>query len=205
MTMKINIALYIVSAILLLCIVLGTVSNQTPFFLNKESCGKGISFFIDARSWLGEITDFAVHTNVIYILYENKGILDCYGVDGTYLHSYYLDLGKKGNASLFARNEKVYLKSKKNRFFVFTNGNYIGQYEVETQNLFSEISNLQNEIHNTGGKEYQLQGSSIWCEGKKVIDRPAWLTVFQGLTLYLFGVCSFITMCILIYIKGGYR
>lgn len=76
---------------------------------------------------------------------------------------------------------------------------------MERTEYFDEIEQLTGEKRKNGEKEYQLHGSSIWSNDEEVVvSRPAWLAVFQGLTLNIVGACCLIGIWILLYIRRGY-
>lgn len=135
MTTRLNIVLCVAVVVLFSCIVLGTISNQPPLFLREEALEDGVSYFCDNRPWLGEITDFAVCTEVIYVLFENKGVLDCYSVDGVYLCSFDLALGEKGKSELFVKEEQVFLKSKGRKFLFLKMGTILNNMRWKEQNI----------------------------------------------------------------------
>lgn len=193
----------IIIFIVIVSFILGVISQCPPLIINGfATCGEPFFFENDSIRW-GEITDFAVCDKRLYILYGNKSILDCYSLDGDYLHSYFVELGKKGRASLFVKGNTLYLKSNGLNFYTFSEGYYVKSYVVSATELYSEIEKLTSSKHEVNGIEYELRGASIWQnelgKSEMIVHRPAYLVVFQGYGMLLIGSIAFLLLCYLLH------
>ena len=203
--MVIRIIVVFLSIIMFSCVLVGGISHCTPLYLHNIAPSSTPYSFNSLSQHLGEITDYAVCENVIYILFEHKNILDCYDLDGVYMHSFFVDLGGKGKAGLYVNNNRLYLKSRKTTFYAFEKGSFLESYNVSTTDLYSEIQQLNGEKRTVGNNKYLLRGASIYCENeegmKMVVSRPVWTTIFQGPGILIVGAICFLAVCILIYYK----
>jgi len=160
-------------------------------------------YFVNLSPRWGEISDFAVCGDILYILFSGKEVLDCYSLDGTYLHSYSIKLGDKGRATLYVNNDMLYLKSKDFTFYTFLDGLFVKSYDVSVTELYSEIKKLSESKSQVDEVKYERRGASIWKEMNgirtEVVHRPSWMVIFQGSLLLLVGPISFIALCFFLY------
>ena len=82
------------------CFILGMISHWPPLNLKGKVTKEQPYYFQDSSVRWSRISDFAVCGDKLYILFSDKGLMDCYNLDGTYLYSYAFDLGEKGKAEL---------------------------------------------------------------------------------------------------------
>lgn len=185
------------------CFILGTVSHCVPISVNGKATIGQPYYFEDSSARWGEITDYAICDNIIYVLYEEKEILDCYSTDGTYLHSYSLVLGEKGKSVLYTTNDVLNLKDRGSTFYTFNKGFFADTYEISTAKLSSHIELLTGLQQSTTDGEYVLRGASLWQieDGisKEIVHRPGWMALFQGNALLLVGPICFIALCAILY------
>lgn len=201
---------FVIICSLLLCVmlmsfVLGNIMHMAPVGITgKALVGMPYYFQNDSLRW-GEITDYAVCQDILYVLYGGKGILDCYSVDGTYLHSYSIVLGKKGKADLYASNGILHLKTKGLTFYTFEKGIFVDTYDVSASELYPKLKALTGENLSDGENKYELHGASIWKNSggirEEIVCRPAWMTVFQGSVLLFIGPICFIILCLIVYYR----
>lgn len=189
--------------VMLMSFVLGNIMHMAPVGITgNASVGTPYYFQNDSLRW-GEITGYAVCQDILYVLYSGKGILDCYSVDGAYLHSYSIVLGEKGKADLYASNGILHLKTKGLTFYTFEKGIFVDTYDVSATELYPKLEELTREHQSNGENKYELRGASIWrnADGIRevIVRRPAWMTVFQGNTLLLLGPVCFIALCTILY------
>lgn len=192
----------IVISIIVVSLILGIIAQSPPVQIKNMATDSDPCFFEDGSVRWGEITDFAVCGRNLYILYENKGVLDCYTLDGEYEHSYYVDLGQKGRSALYVKEETLYLKSNGLTFYTFREGSYETSYEVSAAQLYPETDNLNGSKREANEASYELRVASIWRCGdeksERIIHRPAYLAVFQGSRILIFGSAAFILLCYLL-------
>ena len=186
-----------------ICFVLGTISHCPPFNLIGKATKEQPYYFEDSSVRWSRISDFAVCEDKLYILFSDKGCMDCYNLDGTYLYSYAFDLGEKGKAELYVSNDLLYVKSRDLRFYRFQNGTFVDIFDVSAKELASVLDSLTTNKQQVGDVSYNLRGSSIWCEtppGSEIIlSRPGWMAVFQGSLLLIAGGVAFVLSCIALY------
>ena len=194
--------------ILLLCVIvasflLGAISHIPPMTIKGSVIQERPYRFYDPSVRWGEIRDFTVCEDILYVLFDSKEVLDCYSLDGTYLHSYYIELGRKGKAELFVCDSMLYLKSKGFAFYTFRDGIFVESYEVSPTELYAEITRLSGNKGDVGEGTYMLRGSSIYknMQGtvEKIVHRPGWMVIFQGSYIMLIGSVSFVLLCFILY------
>ena len=183
--------------------IMGNIMHIIPIGIKGKAAVGEPYYFVDESVRWGEITDFAVCGEKLYILFSGKELLDCYDLDGTYLHSYSFKLGDKGKAALFVNNGVLYLKSKEFTFYMFCDGYFVESYDVPVTGLYSEINKLSSSKVESGRYIYKLCGSSIWRESngliEEVVHRPTWMAVFQGNSILLISSVSFIFLCLILF------
>ena len=189
----------------LVCAVLGNISHSVPVRVRDKAIAGMPYYFQDNSAKWGEITDYAVCEDVLYVLYSGKGILDCYSLDGSYLHSYSIALGEKGKAALYANNNLLHLKSRELTFYTFKSGFFEETYSVSATELHSNLQELTPAPRFFADAEYELKGASIWRNShgarEEIVCRPNWMAVFQGNTLMLLGSFSFMILWVIIVYK----
>ena len=211
--MKMFLVKYSKVIVIVLCIVF--LSNLLLFcnarfvpYTFKGSVAKGKPFYFeDTPGYWSELTDFAVCDGYLYVLYELKSVLCCYGLDGTYLHSYGLSMSKKGQAHLYVKDNTLYLESREHGFYTFEEGMFRGYFELNVTEYYSykeELKASSAGYHESDGKQYVLKGASLWMvEGdhtQEIIHRPGWLTVFQGARQFIVHMlCLILLFAFVIY------
>ena len=196
------IAIFLLS-ISIICFVLGTFSNWPPLKLKEKVTQEEPYYFQDSSVRWGRISDFAVCEDKLYMLFSDKGLMDCYDLDGTYLHSYAMDLGEKGKAELYVNGDLLYVKAKDLKFYIFENGTFADTFDVSAKELASVINSLTTNKRTMGDVSYNLCGASIWREtpngSTELISRPGWMAVFQGSLLSFVGGSSFVLSCAILH------
>ena len=189
-----------VSLILLANLLLFAFSQTKPQWLRGKATIGCPFLFTEQPEYLSPITDFAVSGNYLYVLFQGKGVLACYDVHGTYIHSYAFDMSKNGQAHLYTQNDKLYLESSEHGFYCFENSIFADYEKPTLQNLASireslEAATLADEKESS--VQYQLRGASIWkIDGNKsveILHRSNWLILFQGyIQLVIYILCIFL-------------
>lgn len=191
--------------LIIFCLVLGNIAHCTPIYVKDKATVDMPYYFSNNSARWGEITDYAVCENVLYVLFEGKGILDCYSLDGTYLHSYSIALGEKGKAELYVKGNDLYLKARNLRFFTFQSGIFVDTYSVSANELYSEIQTLSEPSRSAQSMEYIIRAASIWRVkdelSEEIVHRPQWMTVFQGGILMAVGPICLVCLWIILYYK----
>ena len=175
------------SLILLTNLLLFVFSKTKPQWLRGKATIGHPYLFTEQLEYLSSITDFAVSGNYLYVLFQGKGVLACYDLHGTYIHSYAFDMSKNGQAQLYTQNNKLYLESSEHGLYCFENGIFTDYEKPELAKLAAIRESLGAATladANKSSVQYQLRGASIWRidENKSVeiLHRSKWLILFQG-------------------------
>ena len=191
--------IFLLICVVFCCFMLGIVSHCAPISINRKATIEHPYYFEGSSSRWGEITDFAACDNILYVLYEEKEILDCYSSDGTYLHSYSLALGKKGKSILYTVDNVLYLKNRGSTFYTFNKGFFEDTCEVPITELYSHIELLSSLQRSSPDVDYMLRGASLWQIkngiSKEIVHRPEWMALFQGSILLMAGPICFVALC----------
>ena len=154
-------------------------------------------YFVEYPEYLAPITDFAICDDFLYVLFESKGVLTCFDLDGRYSHSYAFRMGKNGEANLYVKGNNLYLESRIHTFYTFQDGKFIDFFKPD----ISQISSIRKSLTESkdarlskNGEEYQLIGASIWKKSNEIsetiLKRSKWMVIFQGNTqIYIYFIC----------------
>lgn len=192
------------SLILLTNLLLFVFSQTKPQWLRGKATIGHPYLFTEQLEYLSSITDFAVSGNYLYVLFQGKGVLACYDLHGTYIHSYAFDMSKNGQAQLYTQNNKLYLESSEHGLYCFENGIFTDYEKPELAKLASIKESLGASTLADAKKssvQYQLRGASIWRidENKSVeiLHRSKWLILFQGYTQLVIHILCIILLFLL--------
>lgn len=169
-----------------------------PKLKGKANVGNPYYFVDKTDHWCG-ISDYAVCGNNLFILYEPKGVLACYDLNGNYSHSYLIYTKPSGKGQLFVDNQHLYLESREHYLYTFEDGEYISCYKPSSEQLqqfHNKLDDVKKHQAEDGG-QYELHGASIWrVDGEistEIIHRMGWLTIFQdGNQLLIHFACLII-------------
>ncbi len=180
------------------------ITQHTPQSLQKETqLGRSYRFKID-EEYFGEITDYAICDNILYVLYEAKAVLKCYDLSGVYICSYCFYAHQNGYIELKFTGEDLYLKDRNNNYYLL-NSDRVVRFLCKEQNK-DEIMTLEKSFVSDSqkrtdmqGNTYKLKGASIWKTDPygnqtQVIHRP-W--ILQFISLKYFAISHFICMILL--------
>lgn len=192
------------SLILLTNLLLFVFSQTKPQWLRGKATIGHPYLFTEQLEYLSSITDFAVSGNYLYVLFQGKGVLACYDLHGTYIHSYAFDMSKNGQAQLYTQNNKLYLESSEHGLYCFENGIFTDYEKPELAKLAAIRESLGAATladANKSSVQYQLRGASIWRidENKSVeiLHRSKWLILFQGYTQLVIHILCIILLFLL--------
>lgn len=172
-------------------------AHSVPFSV-REKANKNEPYLFHHESILwGGLSDFAVCGDYMYVLFESKKVLNCYSLDGQYLHSYSFDMRKNGQSHLYVKGGHLYLESREHFFYRFKNGIFVDVHVPASSQIYTLRAKLAAGSHShriTNGEYMELRGASIWRTGESVheeiIHRPLWLLIFQGnIQIYIFLLC----------------
>lgn len=184
------------------CLWLGAVAHQVPASVKHMGEPSMPQLFFDGSERIGEITDYAICGEYLYLLYGNKSILDCYSITGVYSHSYFMDLGEKGSAKLFVKDDVLCVKSRDRTFYYFSDGMYRSSERIGSHDYYDFIADWEDRAVKTEEYSFERQGASIWkmsdTEAQIAVRRSAWLSVFQGPYLLMIGpLCAIAAILLL--------
>ena len=185
------------SLILLTNLLLFIFSQTKPQWLRGKATVGHPYLFTEQQEYLSPITDFAVSGNYLYVLFQGKGVLACYDLHGTYIHSYAFDMSKNGQAHLYTKNDKLYLESSEHGLYRFENGIFADYEKPAVSKLASIRESLGAATLADAEKssvQYQLRGTYIWRidgnQSAEILHRSKWLILFQGYTqLVIYILC----------------
>lgn len=200
-----NIVIIILLFISVACLLLGFVAHQVPYSVKGIKKTATPYLFLDNSERIGEISDYAICGEYLYLLYGNKSILDCYSITGVYSHSYFMDLGEKGSAELSVRNDVLCVKSRDLTFYYFSDGMYCSSERIESHDYYDVIADWEDHAVKTEACSFEQRGASIWkisdTEAQITVKRSAWLAVFQGPYLLMIGPLCAIAVILLLDFK----
>ena len=192
------------SLILLTNLLLFVFSQTKPQWLRGKATIGHPYLFTEQLEYFSSITDFAVSGNYLYVLFQGKGVLACYDLHGTYIHSYAFDMSKNGQAQLYTQNNKLYLESSEHGLYCFENGIFTDYEKPELAKLAAIRESLGAATladANKSSVQYQLRGASIWRidENKSVeiLHHSKWLILFQGYTQLVIHILCIILLFLL--------
>ena len=163
------------------------ISVARPLFIPFPSSQKELKRFESKRLYFGEIADYIVCKDKLYILYSYKSVLECFDLNGNYLFSYALKPRAAGNSHIFTDGSTVYLWDLyNNTFMISSEGNVEGFEKGQSykQSIGENILRGGQERIADNGDQYELRWASIYkitTEGEviRVVRRPFWMAVFQ--------------------------
>ena len=199
-----KIVILVLLVICAICFLLGCVAHKVPSAVKTVKTSDIPYRFSDNTERIGEITDYAACGEYLYLLYGNKSILDCYSITGVYRHSYFMDLGEKGTAELFVKDDVLCVKSRDLTFYYFSDGMYRSLERIETHDYYDVIADWEGRPVETEAYSFERRGASIWkmsdTEAQIAVRRSAWLAVFQGPYLLVIGPLCGISAILLQYL-----
>ena len=109
---------YLVFFILLLFEALLFIGGSQPLSLKKAVKEGELYSFAEDRQYWGELTDFCVKDKFIYVLFEHKGVLKIYDIDGAYIKTCAFKK-YKGGCALYTDQDHVYLYDQNYNIYIF--------------------------------------------------------------------------------------
>ena len=188
--------IWIVFAIMMLCILLLIKSDSQPAELRKDAVeGKPFCFVRDVQYW-SQLTDYCVKDNCLYVLFGDVGVLKIYDLNGQYIRSYAYRT-TKGASSLRMDSEYVYLFDQGSNYYTFASGEWVGFAGYSDYKTYLEKTDTLSPAEDqrkTDDAQYDLRFASIYrknADGSstQVLHRPLYLMFFQG--ALPFAVISF--------------
>lgn len=141
--------------------------------------------FYQEREYFGCITQLMATESHLYLLFDDKQVLECYDSDGNYLCSYGFFLQEKGKAELGrCSNGRVYLEDYHGNFYLFDGIEYLGFLDKRTDG--GKISKMTTSVGGDFDHLFAIRKASIYRQTEdgnwiEIIHRPAYLLLFHPL------------------------
>lgn len=163
---------------------------KAPFWNNPAEPGNPHYFENDRLYW-GAISDYAICGERLYLLYDEKEVMQCYDLSGNYLCSYSFCFSQNGSAALHTDGSNLFLEDRKANFYVFSPERGFQAYYARENNI-EEIESCSERFFSRAaartaenGERFELKWASIYKTGRdgtteKVVARPFWMAIFQN-------------------------
>lgn len=172
----------------------------------KATEGMPFSFVKNMR-YFGEITDFAVCDNAMYVLYGGKSVLEVYSLDGEYRKSFFFDQCKNGKCSLIREDGRLFLEDRSHNLYQFQDGEFLRfhSWNLEEDTIW-EIrkngSDVPAKRTASDGSIVEMRGTSLWKQGQngestRILYRPWWTWFFSTKRALLLQMCGLVLLFIL--------
>lgn len=179
----------IASILILVALCLLFVSTYTPFSLKgKAQIGQPYSF-VEDKEYLSPITDYAAGGALLYVLYEELGIVKIYDVDGTYIKTHFFAQLKNGRAEFYSTGDALYLEDRGHNLYLFRGADVDAflpaRQNEETRRAIHKNAATSEEKHKVDDTAFIEQGAlslyRVDAAGEKVpvVERPFWLFPFS--------------------------
>ena len=177
--------------------------------LVKKNVYEGLPEKIYKRElpFVGELTDFAVVGNTLYVLFDGSQELRCYNENGDYLCSYLYAACQKGRAELHCNMGFLYLEDREHNFYVFENGEFIEYLDATTDmhsinDAKTEFDTPREQRSTESGAYFYVKRGSLWKQynssAEEVLHRPLWALLFNR-TAHL--VITLASACLVLMLK----
>ena len=139
--------------------------------------------FVDERSGIRELTDFCVEGDRLYLLFGDAAYVKIYDLEGNYSHSYAFASLNNGVAELYTGAGLVWLESKDNDVYTFSDGEFVTCYPLHSEDYPKYVWNMGKQTC-AGGRRYEKRWASIVRiapDGTEqtVVPRPFFLVLFE--------------------------
>ncbi len=136
---------------------------------------------------LGELSDIALGSNRLYVLYNRKQVVKAYSFDGSFLYAIVFPRNS-GTSSLYVSDENLYYLPDSSRVFHYQNDIFqsiqpLSAYSETFQEHIHHIRNIYDSSEYASSQLYRIDGLDVVYSAADgtthtVIDRPAWLYLF---------------------------
>ena len=195
--------------VFLLNIGLYIVVNHVPSFVQDKVNDEQPYYFSEGKIWYGELTEIAVSDDILYVLYDDKGIMECYDLDGNYLCSYGFPVIRNGKAAMQVIDNVLYVRSREGNVYSFSETQFLRFYSymndrAESNDIFEKAT---DDNLSSAGVKYEIRGASVWREmpeaiSEKVISRPEWMVIMRESNIMYTHIICVLVMAVL-WVKYG--
>lgn len=152
--------------------------------------------FVSNDEYWSDLTDYCAKDGYLFALYDGKGVLKIYDVNGNYKESFAYKTGK-GSSSLYADENYVYLCDQDLNFYVFSGGqwiDYIGFADYGTYLSKLDTFAPKEAQRQTDSGAFFVHSASIYftdIDGTtyQIVKRPHLAVVFQGKNPIIIVAC----------------
>ena len=139
------------------------------------------------ENYLCEISDFCVNDGLIYLLFDDKGVIQIFDEKGIYQKSFAFYAAQNGKSGLRIMGDDVLLFDKRKNCYKFVRGDFCEYLELDNDQylrLVGQCEERHQQIASEKGN-YYLKGASLFRKNADVTDeiiikRPMLATLFQG-------------------------
>ena len=179
------VALCIIISLLGIIFLLNVISSFCPLELIAKSIEMPITLVRNNDFLCTNISQIVADENHVYVLFGNYSVLQVYTLNGDYEYSVSVYNHMKGITSIATHNNSLYICDKIDNVYVFSNGE-LSEFIDRTQSL-----SIRRKLpFGASSSEYRVHLASVWYApggelSKCVIQRPAWLAIFQNNLLFI--------------------
>ena len=157
--------------------------------------------FVSNDEYWSDLTDYCVKDGYLFALYDGKGVLKIYDVNGNYKESFAYKTGK-GGSSLYVDEDYVYLCDHNLNFYVISGDQWVdyikyvdyGTYLSKLDTFVSKKAQRQ-----TDSGTFSVHFASIFftdTDGTafQIVKRPYLAVVFQGYNPFIIVACFLLVL-----------
>ena len=182
--------------VLACCLVSCWISDKSPFSEGDPEQGKPYRAEKVGLIW-SEISDYVVYGDHLAVLYDSKGVVQLYSLDGEPRCTYEFSFGNNGRAELFTNGVNLIVEDRSHNYYLFSEqGAFLNYITDGHKNKWLSDTFLSKSEARTAkdGSVYERRGASIYKtsaagESQKIVSRPFFMAIFQGPAT---GICVLI-------------
>jgi hypothetical protein len=176
-------------------IILIPICSSQPLWVSRVLQEGNPKEFREKRNVFSDVSEIAVESDYLYVLYGEAGVIEVYTLDGDYQKSYAFYTRRSGKAQLHRNNEGVWLEGKDNTLYQFQNGTFVKKLEGLDALNETDLRDGPVEITTENGDYYRqtfVMPSVVResADGKKtvILRWPFYDFFAQKLSLYFLPV-----------------
>ena len=176
----------IFSAILAFCMLLLLSIATSPATIIRGQVKLGEPYrFTQRKIYFGHISQVMATDSVLYLLYDDKQVLECYDLYGNYLCSYGVYMQENGKAKLgHCADSRIYLEDHRGNLYLFDGIEYLGFLDRRTDS--AEIHQVEASAGERNDHFFAVRKASVYRQTQagdwiEIIHRPLLLVLFHPL------------------------
>lgn len=183
------------------------LSMSPPAIVRSMTIGDPPKEFLEQRQYFSDLSDYAVCSDHVYVLFGDIGVLELYTLNGEYVKSFAFGIQKTGKPGLYVNASGVWLEDQGHTLFQFVNGNYVDKSsEKEYWSLHHSFYSQKQARTSEDGSQYHLKWASIYKSEEVIITRPWYCILVQGvipLIIHATFLITFACFVVFPYHKGN--